>query len=407
LAYLTFNAADFVADAPVTDADLEKYYRRNRGNFEVVEQVHAAHILIKVPEDAAAETREQKRAKIDEILEKSRAGEDFAALAKRYSEDGSRSQGGDLGFFPRGRMVKPFENVAFSLPAGEISDVVTTQFGFHIIKVLEIREARVKPLEEVREEVTAGAKEQKALQLSFEKALDAYNLNRKGGSIEQAASDFNAEIEITPLFERNNPVPVLGSNPEIQTAAFALKQGELARPVRDGDTTYLIAVKEKQASYIPELAEVREQVINEFRAEQAKKLAEQAAQDSLANLEEGATIKQAARQTGGLVRTSESFAQANGDIIPGLGTSKELAEKAFELTPDNPLAPQVYNINNVYIVATLKEKSEADMGKLDEAKREELRTALVEQRKSEVVDALVEGLREQAEIVINLKFNKG
>ena len=107
------------------------------------------------------------------------------------------------------------------------------------------------------------------------------------------------------------------------------------------------------------------------------------------------------------MRTSESFARSNGDIIPGLGTSQGLAEKAFELTAEAPIAPEVYTINNVYIVATLKDKTEADMAKLDEAKGEELRSALVETRESEAVDQLVEELRQQAEIVINLNFNKG
>jgi len=407
LAYLTFNAADLTDEASVTDADLEKYYRRNRGAYEVQEQVHAAHILIKVPENADQATREAKRKQIDEVLAKAKAGEDFAALAKRYSEDSSKNSGGDLGFFPRGRMVKPFEDAAFSLPVGEISDVVTSQFGYHIIKVLELREARVKELDEVLDEVTAGAKAQKAVQLAFEKALDAYNLNRKDGSIEKAASDFGVTLQTTPLFERGENIPGLGNKPEISAAAFTLAAGEFGRPVRDGDTTYLFAVKEKQPSYIPELKEVRPQLEAAYRAEHSTQLAEQAAAEGLAALKEQQTLTQVARKTGGTLGASDPFSRANGSVIPGIGNNQELAEQAFKLTDEAPLAPEVYPVANSFVVATLKERTEADLGQLDDAKREELRSALLEQRKVEKVDEVVETLRAQADIVINLKFDKG
>ncbi|PLY03049.1 MAG: hypothetical protein C0624_07225 [Desulfuromonas sp.] len=407
LAYLAFNAADLVDEATVSDVELEKYYRRNRGDYEVPEEVHAAHILITVPQDADQATRDAKRAEIDKILEQARAGEDFAALAKRYSEDSSKSQGGDLGFFPRGRMVKPFENAAFSLPVGEISDVVTSQYGYHIIKLLELTEARVKDLEEVRDEVTTGAKAQKARQLAFEKALDAYNLNRKGGSIEKAASDFDVALQTTPLFERGTAIPGLGNNPEIGSAAFLLGEEEIGRPVRDGDDTYLFAVQQKQPSFIPELKEVRMQVEQAYRSEQAKVLAEQAATDGLAALNDKGTLKQVARKTGALEVSTEAFSRADGDTIPGLGNNTELAEQAFNLTVEAPLAATVYPVGDAFVVATLKERTEADLTELDDAKREELRNDLLEKLKVEKVDEVVKALREQAEIVINLTFNKG
>jgi len=407
LAYLEFKAADFRDEAAIDEAELEKTYRRSRADYEVPEQVHAAHILIKVPAGADDATRAKKKAQIEAALEKLKAGEDFAALAKRTSEDGSASQGGDLGFFPRGRMVKPFEDAAFALPAGTLSEIVTTQFGFHIIKVLEHQDARVKELAEVRDEVMALAREQKAVQLAYEKALDAYNLNRKDGSIEKAAADFGVKLQTTTLFSRNDLIPGLGGKPEISAAAFALQQGEMARPIRDGDSTYLLAVAEKQPSYIPELAEVRASVEKAYRTKEARTLAEQAASDALAALKETVSLKDVARKTGGLLRTSEAFSRANGDLIPGLGSSKELAEQAFALTAEAPLAPAVYTLGDIFVVAALKERTPADPAKLDESKREELRNALLEQKKMDRVDEVLAELRKQAEIVINIKFDRG
>jgi peptidyl-prolyl cis-trans isomerase C len=153
-----------VASAPaVTDEDCRAFYDKNPDKFKKDEAVRASHILLLVDEKADEATRKKARAQIDAILKRARAGEDFAALAKEHSQDGSAAQGGDLDFFGRGRMVPPFEQAAFALKPGEISDVVTTQFGYHIIKATDRRAAATVPLEEVLPQVKqylAGQKKQ-------------------------------------------------------------------------------------------------------------------------------------------------------------------------------------------------------------------------------------------------------
>ena len=135
----------------VTPAQVNDFYTKNPQAFQQGEQVKASHILVRVQANAAAEEREKARAKAAGILAEVKAGKDFAALAKQYSDDpGSGSQGGDLGFFQRGQMVPPFEEAAFSLKVGETSELVTSDFGFHIIRVTERQPARTQPLEEVR-----------------------------------------------------------------------------------------------------------------------------------------------------------------------------------------------------------------------------------------------------------------
>jgi peptidyl-prolyl cis-trans isomerase C len=138
---------------PVTDAEVREFYDKNPEKFKQGEQVRASHILILADEKADEATKKKARAQIDAILKRARAGEDFAALAKEHSQDGSAQQGGDLNFFGRGSMVPPFEQAAFALKIGEISDVVTTQFGYHIIKTTERREAQTVPLEQVTPQV--------------------------------------------------------------------------------------------------------------------------------------------------------------------------------------------------------------------------------------------------------------
>jgi peptidyl-prolyl cis-trans isomerase C len=135
----------------VTADQVNDFYAKNPSEFQQAERVHASHILISVPAGGSAEVKEQARARAADVLKDVKAGKDFAALAKEHSQDpGSGAKGGDLGFFERGQMVGPFEQAAFSLAPGQSSELVETQFGFHIVKVLEKQEARTIPLAEVR-----------------------------------------------------------------------------------------------------------------------------------------------------------------------------------------------------------------------------------------------------------------
>jgi peptidyl-prolyl cis-trans isomerase C len=156
---------DQVANAaPATDADAKAFYDQNPTRFKQDETVRASHILVKVEPNADDATKKQARAKIDGILKRAKAGEDFAALAKQNSDDGSASVGGDLNYFPKQQMVPEFSTAAFALKTGEISDVVTTQFGYHIIKVTDRKPAGTVPLAEVADRVKQFLTEQKKQQ---------------------------------------------------------------------------------------------------------------------------------------------------------------------------------------------------------------------------------------------------
>jgi peptidyl-prolyl cis-trans isomerase C len=146
--------AEVAARTNVSAEQVNDFYAKNPTEFQQAERVRASHILIRVPEGGDAAAKEQARARAADILKEVKAGRDFAALAKEHSQDpGSAPSGGELGAFERGQMVGPFEEAAFSLPAGQTSELVETQFGFHIIKVAEKQAARAIPLEEVRKQV--------------------------------------------------------------------------------------------------------------------------------------------------------------------------------------------------------------------------------------------------------------
>ena len=149
-----------------TDAEIQKYYDDNKKKFDTPETVHARHILIKVDEKDDDKVKAEKKKKIEALRKQLTEGADFEKLAKENSECPSKERGGDLGTFPRGRMVKPFEDVAFKLPDNELSPVVETKFGYHIIQVLEHNEAENKSLESVKVTITETLQNQKKQQMA-------------------------------------------------------------------------------------------------------------------------------------------------------------------------------------------------------------------------------------------------
>jgi len=151
-----------------SDNEAKDFYAKNPDKFSQGESVRASHILVKVDEKADSATKKKARAKIDSVLKRAKAGEDFAALAKANSDDGSSQQGGDLNYFGRGQMVPAFEQAAFSLKPGQVSDVVTTQFGYHIIKVTDHKAAGTVPLEQVNDRVKQYLTDQKKQQKADE-----------------------------------------------------------------------------------------------------------------------------------------------------------------------------------------------------------------------------------------------
>ena len=137
----------------VSARDVQAFYEKNKDKYVEEEQIHARHILVKVPQEVNPTDDAKLKGKADDAVKRAKKGEDFATLAKELSDDGSKESGGDLGFFPRGRMVPAFEEAAFALQPGQISEVVRTQFGYHVIKVEERKAGRALPFDEAKEQV--------------------------------------------------------------------------------------------------------------------------------------------------------------------------------------------------------------------------------------------------------------
>lgn len=182
---------EVVEKVTVTEDDLKLYYKEHTDLFRTSEMVSARHIIIRVDQKASKDDKEKARARAEIVLKRVKAGEDFAKLAAEVSDDPvSKTNGGDLGFFQKGRMVPEFETAAFSLKPGEISGVVETKFGFHIIMVNEKKEAVLEPYEKVRDMVKPMA-------------LGDFQKARVDGFIENALKDAGVVMNLEPLLPQN------------------------------------------------------------------------------------------------------------------------------------------------------------------------------------------------------------
>lgn len=161
MAIQQFIEKQFIEKAVISEEETKSFYDENKSNFKQSDKVKASHILIKVEENASKSEKEAKRQKLEKIRDQIKDGADFAELAKKFSEGPSNVRGGDLGYFERGQMVKPFEAAAFSMMPGDVSDIVETQFGYHLIKVVDKQYATTLEYSQVKPQIEKHLKNQK------------------------------------------------------------------------------------------------------------------------------------------------------------------------------------------------------------------------------------------------------
>src|SRR5881296_2916709 len=305
--YVTLAPKDF--RPAVSEAEVEKYYTEHAREFETPQQVHAAHVLVPVPQTGGSEAEDRARAKIVDVIRRAKAGEDFARLAAQVSEDpGSKSKGGDLGWITKGEMVPDFEAVAFSLGRGQISaEPVRTPFGFHAIKVFETRAASKKPLKDVAAQIRDRLAAEAADRAARAKADEVKPLL-------QAAPDFMAEarrLGLTPLettMSKLERVPMFGGDP-LQDTAFTLAIGGVTSPVKTPAGWVVLKSIEAIPVGVPPLTEIRDKVTLAVKRQKAEAVALERATKLAADAgtrDLAAVAKAASAQAGETARFSRS-----------------------------------------------------------------------------------------------------
>jgi peptidyl-prolyl cis-trans isomerase D len=284
---------------------------------------------------------------------------------------------------------------------GDTSDLVETTFGYHIIRVEEYTEPGLRSLEESIDEVKEGLRAELANQLAFEKAMDAFNINRKTGDLDAAAKANELGVKETGLFARDGYIDGIGRNEEIINTAHLLEDGALAKPVQTEDGVILFGIKERVESYLPELEQVRDLVTSAYRAVESKQLARAAAEKLAADLQAGGSLAKLAQKANYEVEETGEFTRTYSPFVPRLGSSEQLFEAAFTLPQDQNAIDGVFEIENRFVVAEVKERVAADLTALDQAKREELYNSLLARKQTEAIEARLAELRSTAAISIS------
>ncbi|RMF84630.1 MAG: hypothetical protein D6736_18915 [Nitrospinota bacterium] len=395
--YLVLDSKPIEEKVVIDDEAVARYYEEHKENYKQEERVRARHILIKVAPDAKPEEEEKAKARAEAALKRVKSGEDFATVAKEVSEGPSASRGGDLGYFGRGAMVKPFEEVAFSLKPGEISDLVRTDFGYHIIKVEDKKEAGYRPLEEVKKLIANVLKREEVDKQLREKAEALREkIVDQGGNLEAVAAQEGIALHTSPFFAQNaSKIEGIPYARPFATTAFSLKEDEVSEPLKVGRDYYLLQVMERKASYIPDFAEAKAEVRTKLLESKARKAAEEKAQAMAEELKKGSPIEKVAASMQLKVQKTDFLTRR--DRLPDIGYNFTLLDTLFQLEPGET---RVETVGGKYYVLQVVEKQlfdEEDFAK----KRKELAEQLQRTKESLVFQAWLEALQKQADIRIN------
>lgn len=359
--YVVLNADAIAAQISVSDADIKSYYEQNQKRYATPEQRRASHILIAAGKNATAAQKEQAKAKAEKLLAELRKNPgEFAKLAKENSQDpGSAERGGDLGFFGPGMMVKPFEDATNKLKQGEISNVVESDFGYHIIQLTGIKPAAIKSLDEVKNEIAAEIKQQLAAKKFSEMAETFSNgVYEQADSLKPIADKLNLKVESASGLTRTPsaalPANAPYNNPKFLKALFsdeAIKNKHNTEAVEVAPNTLIAGhVTEYKPVTKKPFDEVKNAVRDEVVKEESMKLAAKAGEAALAALKDkpddsgfGEPKMVSRAKTGGIPQGAFSaimkadtskLPQVVGAEIPGQGYAVFRINKVVQPTPD-------------------------------------------------------------------------
>ncbi len=397
LTYIEIDPERFRGNVNIAEKDVEAYYAYNPDMFVEPKQVKARHILLELKPGADKAKEEEVRKAAEAVLKEARQGKDFAELAKKYSQGPTSSEGGDLGYFSEGQMEKPFEQAAFNLKKGEISDLVRTRFGYHIIKVEDIKEKRAKPLEEVREQIVEILVKNVSAELAHEKGLSLMDQMPYEVDLRKYAAQHGLDTKDTGYFSSGEPIPGVGKSAAEGRSLFSLDINKTSELLELDGKFYIFQVVDKKPSRLPELKEVEERVKEDFIDDLAAKEAKAAAQGYLEELRKGKPWDELAKERH--VTPEDSGYFTRNEPIPEIGYDAGLIETAFGLNKDKRYPDRVFENQKGAYVIRWEGKKGIDR-KEYEKEKEQYRFSLMMERHKRAYQNWVQHLKKKAEIEI-------
>jgi peptidyl-prolyl cis-trans isomerase D len=399
--YVLVDIIKYRVAAKADDAELKAYYDQHAEEYRLPEQVTAQHILFKT-ENKKPEEIEAIRKKAADVLERAKKGEDFAKLAMEFSEDTSAKTGGNLGTFGRGAMVPEFEQAAFTLGVGAISDLVRSQFGFHIIKVNEKQEGRLRPFEEIKgaisplvlfnkgKEEARKVAEQIALELVSNKDLNA------------VAAKHGATVKEAPLVEQNQPVAELGNSQPYVAKIFTLDKDAIGTAIEVQNGYAIPQVTEIQPAHPASFEEAKAKVTADAKAEKARQMATEIAAKIQEQIQaDKGDLAALAKSAGAEIKTSEKITR-NGSL-PEFGAITERNQDIFTL-PLGKVGPSTTSGGKT-LVFSVKEREAINPEEMKKA-MDGLRTELLNAKRERYFAAFVKEAQKKMEDAKEISINE-
>lgn len=389
--FLALDSNTLKGRMTATEQEVQARYEQSRQLFSTPEQVRASHILLETEGKDAAAVRKQA----EMVLAKVKGGADFAALAKQYSEDTSKDLGGDLDYFGRGRMVKAFEDAAWALEPGQTSDLVETEYGFHIIKLTDKKAAATRTLAEVRPQLEDQIKSEKARDEATTKAAQLASRIKAPADLDTVAREESLAISDSGLFSRDEPLAGLGFAPAVAAKAFELEVGKVSEQLTTPQGFAWISVVEIKPSGLPTLDQVRDQVRDDVIRVKAVDVARARAQTMAQQAARG-NFAAAAKAAGVEVKQTELITR--GSALPEVGINQTVEDAVFALKAG--ATSGAIATENAVVVARVVERQDVkpeDMAAGRTALREELR----QQRQGQFFSAYMTKVRDRVPPQIN------
>ncbi|MDJ0863296.1 MAG: SurA N-terminal domain-containing protein [Gammaproteobacteria bacterium] len=398
--YLVLSRATIAEQMSIEQSELERRYEEQKANYVAAEQRRASHILIAAAQDAPAGEVAAAEKKAQELRQRLTAGESFEELAKAESDDpGSAELAGDLGYFSRGVMDKPFEDAVFAMQSGEISDPVRSSFGFHIIRLDGIQAGDVKPLSEVQEQVRRELQLEKAEHLYFEQAEQLANLAFENpDTLEIAAETIGLEAKESEFFSRGGGPGILADR-KVVAAAFAeevLVNGNNSEPLElTNGRIVVLRVKEHRPPTDRALEEVRDEIVSLLTDDKAREMAMAQGQLSLKALREGADAESIAKEHDLKWNLREAVARTDSSM-PAV-----VVKRAFQLSRPSP-GESVYGSTVLpsgdFALISLTAVQDGEPSASSKAARDALRASLERGLGEEVFSGFLQALRASSSI---------
>ena len=396
--YFTLSTDDFKNNVNVREREIRRYFKKYADNFVTPAEIKARHILFKLAPDASEELLQEKRQQLGKLLDQIKRGASFEELAIKHSEDGTATESGDLGWFKPGEMVPEFENAAFAMETGQVSEIVRSPFGLHLIKVEQRKKEITKSLDEVRDEITeilAESRAQKLLDEELEKLLEL-----AGESFAEEAQRLSKEVKKSEWFDRNDVIPGLGSVNELITELELREQGEMGIWKRNPVMGHVIyRVGETKEPVVRTLEDAESDVENALRLEKAEALSLEAAKKTLTQVRGGEDFEILAQKLGLSTEIMEFTVITR--FLPLLGENSEFRKVGVHLNENEPFGLSV-NEKRADLIR-LRKRTYADGN--PEEQKENVRTQLLQNLQQALLSKELKRLRESAEIeVINPVF---